>query len=68
MSRRKYLRRGRRWERYVELTSRSSKRHYDYPFGLSTKITPGYFGPRRTMTHRGRSWYLAQQLTAEMFR
>lgn len=56
-----------RWKRYIERTSRSSKRHYDYPFGLSVKITPGYFGPRWTMRHRGHAWYLTQRMADEMF-
>ncbi len=61
-------RRNLRWARYIERTSRTAVRHHDYPFGLSVKITPGYFGPRRTMCYRGRGWYIAQRLTEEMFR
>ena len=67
-SRRKGARRDGRWMRYIEQTSRTSKRHYDYPFGLSIKITPGYYAPRRVMRYRGRAWYLTRRLAEELFR
>lgn len=67
-SKRKDARRDRRWMRYIALTSRTSVHHFDYPHGLSIKITSGYYGPRRTMRHRGRIWYMVRELTEEMFR
>lgn len=67
-SKRKDGRRDRRWMRYIDQTSRSSVQHYDYPFGLSIKVTPGYYAPRRVMRYRGRSWYITKRLTEEMFR
>lgn len=61
-SRRKAARRALRWERYITRTSRSSVRGFDYPFGLSIKVTPGCFGRRQIMRYRGRTWYLIQQI------
>lgn len=52
-SRRKARARNLRWARYMERISRASLRHHNYPFGLSVKTTPGNFGPRRVMRHRG---------------
>lgn len=56
-----------RWERYIMRTSRGSM-HHAYPFGLTIKITPGYFGHRRVMRYRGGGWYLTRRMTKEMFR
>jgi len=67
-SRTKDRRRDRLWMRYIEKTSRRTVHDAFYPFGLTIKITPGYFGARRTMRYRGRSWYLVKQFTEELSR
>jgi hypothetical protein len=64
---RKHRRRELRWSRYIKKTSRSSRCDTDYPFGLSIKITPGFYGPRCGMRWRGREWYAVQRIAEEMF-
>jgi hypothetical protein len=59
-------RRYRAWSRYIDRTSRTSLHHHRYPWGLSTTITPGYFAPRRIMTHRDRQWYTTRAAIKEL--
>lgn len=67
MSRAKERKRWQKWSRYIEKTSRTSVRHYDYPFGMAIKLTPGYFAPRRVMRYRGKLWYENRRDMKRMF-